>query len=133
MWGGGTNDFINNVPLEKFEYNIYQLINILHNKTDQKIIFITPACFKTGDKGMDYADNNGNRVNWPNYTGHTLDEYVDVIIAACDKNGITVLDLYHDEIMDSVVNPAFYYDTIHPNKQGHAYIAQRLIQIMRNS
>lgn len=134
LWiiGGGTNDFIQNVPLDVFEVSVKNLMEQV-DETKTKCIFVTPACFKIGDKGLDYPDKNGKRKNWPNHAGATLDEYVEIIIRVCECYGVYVLDLYHDEQMDNILHQEKYYDLVHPNLEGHKYIYEKILRIIKRN
>lgn len=130
---GGTNDFVNDVPLECFKDAYNSMLDAALSKGFRRIIVFTPYCFKTGDKGLDWPDESGNRVNWPNKAGNTLDEYVDIIISICAEEDIEVLDLYRDSNLDMCLNNSYYYDTVHLNEQGHRYIADLLIDTIETT
>ena len=67
-------------------------------------------------------------------TGHTLVEYVDVIIEAAKVHGVDVLDLYRElpiDPNDPEVKKALVPDGLHPNDAAHKIMAELLYKFLR--
>jgi len=140
---GGTNDYFwSDTPMETdHSENVSCFIPAVHHLCagliekypDKPMVFILPYSqrgignFKNGIDGLDHNFHNSDT---PNYTGHTLAEYVHAMKKICCEYGIPVLDLYHDFGIDIAHNDADYktytLDGCHPNEAGHARIAEYL-------
>lgn len=128
---GSFNDTAAGLPLGNPADNgtttIYGCINktletIFSIKTDMVVGLITPS---------PWSQFNA-------YTGGSAwcDQYVEAIITAGKRWSIPVLDLYHDSGLrpwNASANAAEFYnsDGQHPNNNGHAIIAPKILEFMK--
>lgn len=116
---GGTNDFGHgDAPFGTIDsediYTFCGAVNSLINKLQKdfptaKIIFLTPI-HRITENEPSFPDSK------------ILKDYVDAILAICNKRGIPVIDLFK-------INPLDAHDTdllpdgLHPNDKGHSILA----------
>lgn len=131
---GGTNDFGHgDAPLGKFddrtEYTFYGACHVLMEKLINKypdipIVFITPL-HRQSEKDA-YPANISKNVS--------LRDYVYAIKEVAEYYSIPVLDLYAQSGMQPCVeaqNKMYFADGLHPNPKGHARVAEKLENFMR--
>ena len=125
-----TNDFGHATPIGTPEdtqsTTFYGALNtiisyLLESHENSKIVFVTPL-----HRNKQSSGNTSAYDNVPNKSGHTLEDYVQVLKEVCGKYGVTVIDLYTECTLDPTdpdVQEAYMPDALHPNAKGHALIA----------
>jgi len=65
---------------------------------------------------------------------HKLSELVDVLALAAKGNDIACLDFYHPFLdkNENVQGKYFLEDGLHPNKQGHRLMAEKMVELLRS-
>jgi len=65
---------------------------------------------------------------------HKLSELVDVLALAAKGNDIACLDFYHPFLdkNETVREKYFLEDGLHPNKQGHRLMAEKMVELLRS-
>jgi lysophospholipase L1-like esterase len=65
---------------------------------------------------------------------HKLSELVDVLALAAKGNDIACLDFYHPFLdkNENVRGKYFLEDGLHPNKQGHRLMAEKMVELLRS-
>lgn len=126
----GTNDYGHATPIGSPEDTqagtFYGALNtiipyLLETHKESKIIFVTPLHRNAKSTGTTSQNEND-----PNASGHSLNDYVEVVKQVCAMYGVSVIDLYTESEMDPRLDPkntAYFPDGIHPNASGHELIA----------
>ncbi len=127
---GGTNDYGHgNAPMgtkaDETPDTFCGAVNWLMTYLKQaypmaKIVFMTPMR-REGDE------------NPSPLTGCSLVEYVDAVIEAGERHGISTLDLYRELGIDPnnpEMKAKYVPDGLHPNDAGHAIIAEKLYEFL---
>jgi len=126
----GTNDFGHATPIGAPEdtqsTTFYGALNtiipyLLEVHKNSKIVFVTPL-----HRNKQSSGNTSAYDNVSNKSGHTLEDYVDVLKEVCDKYGVTVIDLYTEctlDPTDAETCTIYMPDGLHPNAAGHELIA----------
>ena len=135
---GGTNDYFwSDKPIfgdgeQYFESAVRKLTKRIKEKRFGKItLFVTPYPHNgIGNYfgGSDWKDSNRHDTSEKNYNGRTLREYVDVIVAICNENGIPCLNLFDNFGFDWRKHTS---DGCHPNEAGHLLIAQAITEKLK--
>lgn len=117
---GGTNDFGHgDAPFGTLDsediYTFCGAVNSLINKLtrdfpNSKIIFMTPIHRITETQ----PSNPDSKI---------LEDYVNAILAICEKHGITVIDLFKINPLDPA-DTELVPDGLHPSDKGHSIMAQ---------
>ena len=133
---GGTNDYGHgDVPIgTPDDRTVYTFCGACHTLfsdltarfPNTKIVVFTPLhrwneCDRRGD-GSKTKD------------GGTLPEYVTALRDIAESYGLPVLDLFREAELVPSCNTAedrFFFDGLHPNENGHAYLADRIIEFFR--
>ena len=65
---------------------------------------------------------------------HQLSDLVDALARAAKESDIACLDFYHPFLdkNDKVQGKYFLEDGLHPNKQGHRLMAEKMVQLLRH-
>ena len=132
---GGTNDYGHgDAPLgdnacfggDTFYGAMRELADFLVNNFDkQRICFILPLPRCNQDNL--YGDGSKNRPIAP------LSAYIDVEKAVLKEYGIEFLDLSSKFVLPTTYSPSgLYEDGLHPNDDGHKYLADILIEYLQN-
>lgn len=128
---GGTNDYFwSDKPIygageRYFESAVRTIAERVKVKRDEKItLFVTP--YPHNGIGNFYGGNTWDESNRHdtseiNYNGHTLKEYVDVIVNVCNEQGIPCLNLFDDFGFSWQEHTS---DGCHPNEAGHILLAK---------
>lgn len=130
---GGTNDFGHGDAAlgdprapqpDTFCGALHQLLrDLIERYPAAQLVVMTPLHRLTEDRNAPYNER-GIR------NEHTLEDYVDAIATVAAYYGIPVLDLFRTSGLQPAV-PAvmarYMPDGLHPNDEGHARIAERLI------
>ena len=130
----GTNDYGHETPLGSVENTgdgtFYGALNtmipaLVAKHPSSKIVFVTPL----HRYGFGTSKILGTKFTYdhiPNGVGATLGDYVNAVKTVCASNGVSVIDL-HTECMldpsDATVRSTYMPDGIHPNAAGHEVIA----------
>jgi lysophospholipase L1-like esterase len=135
---GGTNDYFwSNQPIygcgdQYFESAIRTLVARVREKRKGKItLFVTPyphngiGNFKGGSH---WKDSNRHDTSEKNYNGYPLKDYVDVIDAICEENGVPCLNLFEDFGFCWQEHTS---DGCHPNEAGHRLLAQVIAEKLK--
>ena len=135
---GGTNDYFwSDKPIfgdgeQYFESAVRKLTKRIKEKRFGKItLFVTPYPHNgIGNYfgGSDWKDSNRHDTSEKNYNGRTLREYVDVIVAICNENGIPCLNLFDNFGFDWQKHTS---DGCHPNEAGHLLIEQAITEKLK--
>ena len=135
---GGTNDYFwSDKPIfgdgeQYFESAVRKLTKRIKEKRFGKItLYVTPYPHNgIGNYfgGSDWKDSNRHDTSEKNYNGRTLREYVDVIVAICNENGIPCLNLFDNFGFDWQKHTS---DGCHPNEAGHLLIAQAITEKLK--
>ena len=128
---GGTNDFGHgDAPFgslsDREETSFCGACHVLMQRLletypDAQIVVITPL------HRSHESETGSNELGFPR--DHTLEEYVDAIIAIAGYYGLPVLDLFRTSGLQpavKIIRSRFMPDGLHPNDLGHAKIANRL-------
>ena len=126
----GTNDFGHATPIGAQEdtqsTTFYGALNtiipyLLEAHKNSKIVFVTPL-----HRNKQSSGNTSAYDNVSNKSGHTLEDYVEVLKEVCDKYCVTVIDLYTEctlDPTDAETCTIYMPDGLHPNAAGHELIA----------
>ncbi len=117
----GTNDFGLDIPLNQYESDLQNLINVVKEKfPDSRIIFLTPP----------YRDYYGEKKyilsGMVNHLGNSLYDYIDVIKNKSKENGIEVIELTEDECLNKDNLRECTLDGLHPNDKGNKLMADKI-------
>ncbi len=133
----GTNDYGHDTPIgtldDEGDISFLGALNTIIPELqakypDAKIVFITPI-HRYGFGTNSATGETHTFDSAPNGAGHTLEDYVNAIKAACDKYGVDVIDLYNELDIDPSSEEAREYymtDGLHPTTAGHREIAELL-------
>jgi lysophospholipase L1-like esterase len=131
---GGTNDYFwSDKPIygegdRYFESAVESLIARVKEKRQGKItLFVTPYSHNgvgNYEGGANWQASSTHDTTEKNYNGHTLVDYVNVIEALCEENGIYCLNLHKDFDFDWQKHTV---DGCHPNAEGHKLIADAIV------
>ncbi|MBE6532953.1 MAG: hypothetical protein E7676_05575 [Ruminococcaceae bacterium] len=126
----GTNDYGHDTPLGTIDdigdTSFYGALNVIipslqAKHPDSRIVFVTPLHrYGFGGLNFDYEKNGA---------GFTLQDYVDAVINVCRRHSIPVIDLYSISGLNpslAVIRNTYMPDGLHPNANGHKYIANIL-------
>ena len=137
---GGTNDYfwsdcgIYGEDDSHFQCAVRKLIEkILLKRDRQSVLFVTPYRHNgvgNYENGKDWLDSNRHDTDTKNYNGHTLQDYVDVIVALCQEYGVSCLNLYEKTDFDW---EKYTLDGCHPNEMGHKIIAAHIEDAIRTA
>ncbi len=128
---GGTNDWYHNVELgslgdidtDTFYGALQTLMSSLQEDyPDATIVFVTPIK-RIRDGASDMENSNGN----------TLEEFAEAVCEVAEANGISVIDLYHNENTDFTSDTSytlFWSDGLHPNVFGDSIIANEIYKYL---
>jgi lysophospholipase L1-like esterase len=104
------------VEPEDYRQNLHRMVEMI-SAVGAKTIFGTPLPMSPG-----YP-----LANLPQYKEHGLnylvDQYAEIMREVAREHGIPLIDL-HRAFADDLSTQAFLPDGIHPNMQGHAFIAK---------
>ncbi len=121
----GTNDYTASVPLERIVEVYSQFLRDvqghagyrLPNSKYQTLFCVTPL---------------RRAQEWRNHAGYTLPELRRAISNLCGRLDIPVIDglslLPEDPTLAKGTESNFFADGVHPNRRGHAMIAERLLR-----
>jgi isoamyl acetate esterase len=120
----GTNDAVfsgypQHVPLEVYEQNLLQLIDLIRTKTPRVILITPPQC----DPQV-WADFRGNPVN--RRREQTL-EYVNRVKLVGEKANLPVIDLWNATTIDCLC------DGLHLNAKGNSVLASQVLSSISSS
>ena len=126
----GTNDYGHDTPLGTIDdigdTSFYGALNVIipslqAKHPDSRIVFVTPLHrYGFGGLNFDYEKNGA---------GFTLQDYVDAVIKVCRRYSVPVIDLYSISGLNpslAVIRNTYMPDGLHPNANGHKYIANIL-------
>lgn len=101
-------DGLNQIPLERFEKNINEII-IKARKITSNIVFV-------GFKNVD--ESKTMPVSWKDiyYVNAEIKKYDETMEYICEKNGVLYLNIFN------TLNKEDFEDGLHPNTQGHEKI-----------
>ena len=117
----GTNDFGCDIPLNQYEGDLENLIDLMKDKfPNSRIIFLTPP----------YRDYYGEKKyilsRKVNNIGNTLDDYINLIKVKSKEKGIEVIELTEDEYFNKDNIREYTMDGLHPNTKGNIFLAEKL-------
>lgn len=117
----GTNDFGCNIPLNQYERDLENLIQVMKDRfPNSRIIFLTPLY-------RDYFGDKGYIMpGMINSNGNGLYEYNNLIIEKSKENGIEVIELTEDEYFNKDNLREYTVDGLHPNAKGNRLLADKL-------
>ena len=132
---GGTNDFGDgDAALGHMEdrtedtfYGAYHLLirKLLNRYPDGKLVVMTPLHRMSEDE-TDYNERGVRRVG-------SLQRYADAIIEVAGFYGVPVVDLFRTSGIQprvDILREKYMPDGLHPNDEGHALLAQRLLTVL---
>ncbi|RST36046.1 SGNH/GDSL hydrolase family protein, partial [Staphylococcus epidermidis] len=126
-WTNDINIGTDKTDTKTFYGAFYSAITkIKSNNPNSKIIVMTPTkqCYIKDGKTV-------RKDTTKNDLGHTLADYVDVQIDACNELDIPVYDAYHSTQFKPNI-PSYRKssmpDGVHPNEKGHEVIMYELIK-----
>lgn len=134
---GGTNDFgdgdaamghMDDRTNDTF-YGAYHLLvqKLIGRYPNGKIVIMTPLHRMSEDE-TDYNERGVRRVG-------SLQDYADAIIEVAGFYGIPVVDLFRTSGMqprNPILREKYMPDGLHPNDEGHALLAQRLLSVLES-
>lgn len=132
---GGTNDYFwSDAPIGNRNDNIecfYRAVTEIckwccENRDTSKTLIVTPYPHNgigNYEGGSCWNDSSTHDTTEKNYNGHTLQDYVDVLLEVGKKHNIPTLDLHSAEGFDWKKHTL---DGCHPNPDGHKWIAEKI-------
>lgn len=126
---GGTNDYGHGTaPIgcvsDDTPWTFCGAVNCLIDKLEKvishdKIVFITPC----------------KRVGWANkatFTNGNLKDFFDALVAVLNKRNVKYIDLWELFAEADLGGKDYFADNVHPNDNGHAKIAQTIVEFIKN-
>lgn len=136
---GGTNDYFwSDAPLYGEGLDCFApavdflCCELLRRFPRDRILLVTPYPHHgvgNFQGGASWRDAREHDTDAPNYLGHTLANYVSVLVQAGNTHGLSTLNLFE-------AAPRFNWrtqtlDGCHPNEDGHRYLAGQLLSCLR--
>lgn len=116
----GANDIRRGISPSAFEDELDDLLSALREETDA---FIVIANIPDLTKLPRFEDDPDADV-----TIDRVNDYNDVIAELADTYAISIVDLFAEDIEDDLVSSV---DGFHPSNEGHAFIANLFLEVIR--
>ena len=133
VWAG-TNDFANGIALGEFgseDTNTFAgalnkvVKRCSENFPNMKVLFITPMQRHDSIVSGWSTDKKGQYIN--SKTGHTLEDYANMMIEYGRAFAIPVLDMYHESGVNKYNIAAYCNDLLHPTEAGFKHLCWKII------
>lgn len=136
---GGTNDYFwSDMPIGDENSTSVYFHGAVEAICSQCITFLNPSCILIVTPyphngignfagGTDFMDRSRHDTNAPNYNGHCLEDYANILVKAANKYHIPVLNLHADGNFDW---KKYTSDGCHPNPEGHQWLAERILPLI---
>ena len=127
---GGTNDLWWDLDINLILANIFAMACQAQYRNIAPIVGLPlPLCMEN----IRHQNMMSPIAGWDKCL-NKLSELADALAAAAKENDITCLDFYHPFLDNNEkVRRKFYLeDGLHPNKQGHLLMAEKMVELLRS-
>ena len=128
---GGTNDLWWDLDINLIQANIFTMTcQALYHNIAPVVGLPLPLCMDN----IQHQEMMAPVAGWGKCV-HKLTELIEALTFSAKENDIACLDLYHPFLdkKGSVLANYFLEDGLHPNRNGHLLMAEKLVALLRST